>query len=101
MKANVTERQWTIGRNPQPAEPTAMPVIVASEMGMRFTLSGPCSARRDGEGDVDMVYTRGSRRISSATADSSAAASVSVVMGEPPRRWRRADGGRKLHSDRE
>ena len=55
MKANVTERQWTIGLKPQPAEPTAMPVIVASEMGMRFTLRGPCSARSDGEGEVDMV----------------------------------------------
>ena len=55
MKANVTDRQWTTGRKPQPAEPTAMPVIVASEIGIRFTRSGPCSASNVGDGDVDIV----------------------------------------------
>src|SRR5215470_15269239 len=85
MKAKVTERQWTTGRRPHPAEPTAMPVMVASEMGMRLTRIGPYSASNDGDTAVDMVYTRGSRRISSAIADSSAALYVIVVMRTRPR----------------
>jgi len=55
MNANVTERQCTTGRKPQPAEPTAIPVIVASEIGIRRTLLGPSSCNSAGEGAVDMV----------------------------------------------
>src|ERR1700694_1546623 len=84
MKANVNDRQCTTGRKPQPAEPTAMPVMAASEIGMRLTRSGPCSASSAGDGEVDIVYTRESRRISSATAESRAAAKLIFVTSCPP-----------------
>src|SRR5216684_1894669 len=84
MKANVTERQWTIGRKPQPAEPTAMPVIVASEMGMRLTRSGPCSASSAGEGDGVGLHGHG-RHSAPAKADGRLATTVTLGMGSPRR----------------
>src|SRR5262245_57278946 len=71
-KENVTIRQFTIGRYPQPAAPRPMPVSTASEIGVKRTRSGPNSVRGSPAKSVAMRMTRGSRRISSATASSSA-----------------------------
>src|SRR5687768_4185811 len=49
-----------------------MPVTTASEMGVKRTRSGPNSLTGSPVKSVPRVMTRGSRRISSATASSSA-----------------------------
>src|SRR5262245_39427789 len=69
---NVTIRQFTIGLNPQPAAPSPMPVSTASEIGVKRTRDGPNSLIGSPVKSVAIVKTRGSRRISSATASSSA-----------------------------
>jgi hypothetical protein len=53
-KQNVTCRQSTIGRNPQPAAPIAMPVSAASVIGVALTRSAPNSLSSGGSGSVDM-----------------------------------------------
>src|SRR5262245_51195436 len=80
---NVTIRQCTMGRNPHPAAPRPMPVSAASEMGVERTRAGPNSAPGSPVKSVAMVKTRGSRRISSATASSRAFWKVSSRMGPP------------------
>jgi len=71
-KENVTIRQFTMGRKPEPAAPRPMPVSTASEMGVKRTRSGPNSLMGSPVKSVARRMTRGSRRISSATASSSA-----------------------------
>ena len=69
---NVTIRQFTMGRKPQPAAPSPMPVSTDSEMGVKRTRAGPNSVAGSPVKSVARVMTRGSRRISSATASSRA-----------------------------
>ena len=65
-------RQLTIGRRPQAAAPRPMPVRTDSEIGVKRTRAGPNSLIGLPVKSVPSVITRSSRRISSATASSSA-----------------------------
>src|SRR4029453_17931418 len=78
-------RQCTTGRKPEPAAPRPMPVSTASEIGVKRTRAGPNSAAGSPVKSVALVMTRGSRRISSATASSSARWNVISRMPAPPR----------------
>src|SRR5215813_593404 len=82
-KENVTIRQFTMGRSPQPAAPRPMPVSTASEMGVKRTRVGPNSLMGSPVKSVAIVMTFWSRRISSATASSRARWNVISRMIDP------------------